>query len=261
MCKTHCLIIISTLLFTGASFARSSQDFMAAKAECMSMAGNVGTPQIENNRVSAYNRGFVNGINTFNDIKASNDRSEIYNDCLRGKGWTADGTDINTSNKSVVTSGGSAADNNNNVVIDEINNIPELYSWRKFDSNKFQVAIDIDNELRSKKGWQAVSLHNRFLRVVDVTNAIYGDTPSNDEKCIANDKAASVKGNSYQLAALRMYPPDMVKNYNFMCQNGSNKQSYNHFLGDVRSKENLIANIQSVKSINARPASQTADDF
>lgn len=261
MCKVHYLIIISTMLFADSSFARSEQDFLAAKAECMSMAGNVNTPQLENSRVGAFNRGFVDGINEGSAIVAARNKSEIYSDCLRGKGWSQDGTDINIDDGPMATNGAVGSAPKNAAVIEEINNIPELYSWRKFDSNKFQVAIDIDNELRSKKGWQAVSLHNRFLRVVDITNAIYGDTPSNDEKCIANDEAASVKGNSYQLAALRMYPPDMVKNYNFMCQNGSNKQSYNHFLGDVRSKENFIANIQSVKSINARPVSQTADDF
>ena len=259
MCKVHHLIIISTMLFAGSSFARTEQDFYAAKAECMSMAGSVNTPQLENSRVGAFNRGFVDGINEGSAIVAEKNKSEIYNDCLREKGWSPDGTDINTDDSTASIGGDSGA--KNNPVIDEINNIPELYSWRKFDNNKFQVAVDIDNALRSKKGWQSVSLHDRFLRVVDVTNAIYGDTPKDDENCIAKDNIGSPKDAVFQLAALRMYPDDMIKNYNFMCQSSTNKNSYGHFKKEVEEKERFIANIPSVKNIGAQSSPKTVDDY
>ncbi|HHN5522876.1 TPA: hypothetical protein ACQ49S_000975 [Klebsiella aerogenes] len=255
MNKLNLLVIALTMLPALAS-ARTEQDFYAAKAECMSMAGSINTPQLENNRIAGFNRGFVDGANEMAAIISTNNKTETYYDCLRGKGWNPQGEDINVDD---------VAGGNNSTAITpvmrEIKNIPELNSWYKFDSSKFQVAVDIDNQLRSKKGWQSVSMHNRFERVVDVTNAIYGDTPTSDEDCLAADLIPGSKDPEYQLAALRMFPADVVKNYNLMCARKTDQLAYSHFKEELKAKESQIAGIKSVQNIKTQGTANSVDDY
>lgn len=252
----HVLLILSCI--SAFANARTEQDFAAAKAQCLSMSGSYTAQQFENNRVPGFNHGLVDGMNTFAVVNANQQRQEIYKNCLRGQGWGADGSDFQGDAQQSDAQGKASSP-----VMTEINNIPELSSWLKFDQKRFNVSVDSDNYLRGKNGWKDASLHDRFMRVVDITNAIFGDNPNDDEKCLVKDIKNSTNHAKFDLAAIRMYPVDMVKNYAFMCDKKTNSESLNGFESEVVKKTNVIADFPSVKVIGEQSStvSKSVDDY
>lgn len=249
------LILICTSTFAN---ARTEQDFAAAKAQCLSMSGSYNAQQFENNRVPGFNHGFVDGMNTFAVVNANQQRQEIYKNCLRGQGWGEDGSELQSNAQQPDTQSKASSP-----VMTEINNIPELSSWLKFDQKRFNVSIDSDNYLRSKSGWKDASLHDRFLRVVGITNAIFGDSPNDDERCLVKDIKNDINDAKYDLAAIRMYPVDIVKNYAFMCDKKTNPESLARFKSEVIKKTNVIATFPSVKAAGAQSSTtnKSVDDY
>ncbi|EAN1751238.1 hypothetical protein NEJ09_004241 [Salmonella enterica] len=252
----HALLILSCI--SSFANARTEQDFAAAKAQCLSMSGSYTAQQFENNRVPGFNHGLVDGMNTFAVVNANQQRQEIYRDCLRGQKWGEDGSDFRGDVQQ-----SDAPAKSSSPVMTEINNIPELSSWLKFDQKRFNVSVDSDNYLRSKSGWKGVPLHDRFMRVVDITNAIFGDNPNDDEKCLVKDIKNDTSHARFDLAAIRMYPADMVKNYAFMCDKKTNPESLNRFESEVVKKTNVIAAFPSVKVVGDQSpiSSKSVDDY
>ncbi|EKH2048490.1 hypothetical protein O4K18_001302 [Salmonella enterica] len=101
------------------------------------------------------------------------------------------------------------------------------------------------------------------MRVVDITNAIFGDNPNDDEKCLVKDIKNDTSHARFDLAAIRIYPADMVKNYAFMCDKKTNPESLNRFESEVVKKTNVIAAFPSVKVVGDQSpiSSKSVDDY
>lgn len=56
----------------------------------------------------------------------------------------------------------------------EINKIPELSYWMKYDKEKFEYAVSVDDQLRADAAWDNRPISERFRRVTQITMEHFG---------------------------------------------------------------------------------------
>ncbi|EEH6200499.1 hypothetical protein G8935_001764 [Salmonella enterica] len=64
-----------------------------------------------------------------------------------------------------------------NPVVQAMNAVPDLVVWQRSDSDKFAVAIHLDEKLQTDPAWKDKPLTERFAEVARRTRAAYGEVP------------------------------------------------------------------------------------
>lgn len=214
---------------------KTTQDFYADRAACNSMSQGVSNPQIYSPPNPSYGNnsfatGFEQGWNNMSAMNAVTASNQIFSDCMMGYGWQLQ-------DKESVSQTSPQKSETPQAISDALKSVPELSSWHETGSPKFDVAVEVDELLKSNSGWQKAPLANRFRRSYEITKALYGDQANATEQClVAVITAANGKLLAQNLASLRMFPDFIVAEKNKDCQALSSSEDYKEFLNAVERK-------------------------
>ncbi|MEE3649492.1 MULTISPECIES: hypothetical protein [unclassified Brenneria] len=218
------------------NYSKTMQDFYADRATCNSMSQGVSNPQIYTPTTIGpgnFSSGFSQGWNMGSAIGAAAERDRIFSDCMMGYGWVLH-------DKKTMPPPPSSPPTEPEMpkaVSDALKSVPELNSWHETGSPKFDVAVEVDELLKSNPGWQKAPMDYRFRRSYEVTKALYGDQARAAEQCLVTVVTnANGKLPAQNLAALRMFPDFIVTEKNRACQVRSSSEDYNEFLNAVEAK-------------------------
>ena len=93
----------------------------------------------------------------YSSVNAAKDAQfEVYNSCMNVAGWT----------RRWVTNSELDLSDNTESIEDVFNSIPELVEWRNNDSEKWDLAKKIDDELAKNQKYQSLSMRERLTLVV-----------------------------------------------------------------------------------------------
>lgn len=126
---------------------------------------------------SGFAEGFATGMSIGAAMAARKDRERVYHGCMVALGWTANEHEAaslrasyNAKRQRVVEEHKArekAEDEIEGAKIQEaIDSIPELKYWQEHDTERWNLAAEIDEELRKSASYRDVPYRDRFLVVV-----------------------------------------------------------------------------------------------
>lgn len=160
----------------------TDQDFYRDKSECSSMAQSSSQQQIHYNpSPSGFADGFINGFNIM-AAGQSGTSTEIFNDCMMGRGWfltssvpSSSFSSNSSSSSASKSSSPSASNSDQSPVVSAIYRTQYLRDWYDNKDPKFEYAVNIDDRLKDDPHWKGRSLDERFAEATRLTRIHYGE--------------------------------------------------------------------------------------
>lgn len=120
---------------------------------------------------AAFAGGFADGLNMGAAIGARLERDKVYHGCMVALGWATSQEEAEHMRRERV----SERQQDAQLLQETIDSVPELASWQANDTRRWDLAVEVDNELRARPDWGKVSPRLRFLEVVRRVNQMMAD--------------------------------------------------------------------------------------